>query len=308
MLETSTFPAPFTPLRRTRFGPRIVGILCAVMLAAVALVVLQPAPAAVAATTSQCDGQFNVGGEGMDCRITVENFLDLATGAASSRVTTLACSGAANVDPLPTCVGPTVTTFAELTTRADQCNGSANGGGSSMICSVTVVNTITGTATTSTAPVNQCVGSLTTGDVRACSPDPATADASVDGVTQCNGSVNGGGGSMTCTVSPSTTSNSAFAFIVNQCNDSANGGGARIVCTVDISTVVLAADTGGDTGRDTGGDTGSGAGSDSDSVALIDVLPATGADTGGALGAAALLIALGSLALALSRRFATTAS
>lgn len=304
MLETSALPALSTLLPRTRFASRIVGIICAVMLATVTLVAVQAASPAAAATSSQCDGQFNVGGEGLDCRITVENFLDLATGVASSRVTTLACSGAANVDPLPTCVGPTVTDYPELTTRADQCNGSANGGGSSMICSVTVVNTITGTATTSAAPVNQCVGSLTTGDVRACSPDPATADASVDGVTQCNGSVNGGGGSMTCTVSPSTTSNSAFAFIVNQCNDSANGGGARIVCSVDISTVVLAADTGGGTGGDTGGGTESDVGSDD----VIELLPETGADTGGALGAAALLIGLGALALVFARRFATTAS
>ena len=138
-------------------------------------------------------------------------------------------------------MGPTVTEYPELTTVADQCNGSANGGGSSMICSVTVVNTLTGDATTTPVVVNQCNGSLTTGDVRVCTPDPATADASTDGVTQCNGSVNGGGGSMTCSVSPSSTANSAFTFIVNQCNDSANGGGARIVCSVDISTVVLEA-------------------------------------------------------------------
>lgn len=226
---------------RPSLALRISGVITAGALAALALLVLQPAPPAAAATTAQCDGEFNVGGEGLDCRITVENFLDLATGEASSRVTTLACSGAANVDPLPACVGPTVTEYPELTTSADQCNGSANGGGSSMLCSVTVVNTITGDSTTMPAVINQCNDSLTTGDVRACTPDPATADASTDGVTQCNGSVNGGGGSMTCSVSPSSTSNSAFAFIVNQCNDSANGGGARIVCTVDISTVVLEA-------------------------------------------------------------------
>lgn len=280
-------------------------VLGALLLTSVALVGLQAAPPASAAVTAQCDGVFNVGGEGMSCEITVENVLDLATGVASSTVTTLSCSGAANVDPLPTCVGPTVTEYEELTTSANQCNGSANGGGSSMICSVTVVNTITGNATTSIAPVNQCVGSLTTGDVRACNPDPATTDASVDGITQCNGSVNGGGGSMTCTVSTTSTSNSAFDFLVNQCNDSANGGGALIECFVDISTVIVPA-----------------AVVEPEPEAPITpeapvtpeappvvaapptepTLPATGPEAFGLAGAAALLMALGVLGVISARR------
>lgn len=272
----------------------IVTVLAALTLASAALVAGAPAPPAAAAISSQCSGVANVGGEGLDCRVTVENFLNLATGAASSRVTTLACSGAANVDPLPTCVGPTVTEYPELTTAANQCNGSANGGGSSLLCSITVVNSITGTATTSTAPINQCNGSLTTGDVRACTPDPATTDASADGVTQCNGSVNGGGGSMTCTVAPGSTSNSAFAFLANQCNDSANGGGARIVCTVDISTVVLPAAP-----VDEGpGDEGAG----DDSPLRVEALPNTGASTAPLAALAALLLTAGIAAVLGARR------
>jgi LPXTG-motif cell wall-anchored protein len=146
--------------------------------------------------------------------------------------------------------------------------------------------------TTSAAPVNQCVGALTTGTVRACTPDPATADASVDGVTQCNGSVNGGGGSMTCSVSPSTTSNSAFDFLANQCNGSANGGGGLVECETDISTVVLASDT---TSVETGGETSAGGTGGR-------TLPNTGADAGVALGIAALLLMSGVAALAVSRR------
>ena len=75
---------------RPSLALRITGIIAAAGLATLALVTLQPVPPAAAATTAQCDGEFNVGGEGLDCRITVENFLDLATGEARSRVTTLA--------------------------------------------------------------------------------------------------------------------------------------------------------------------------------------------------------------------------
>ena len=233
--------APTKARRRTLAVSRVVSMVGALLLASAFLVVGGASSPASAAVTNQCNNILNEGGRGLECEITVENFLNLATGAESSRVTTLACSGAANENPLPTCVGPTVTEFQELTTEANQCNGTNNGGGSTMRCVLTVVTTITGNATTSIAPVNQCNGSLDTGDVRLCDPDPATEDASIDGVTQCNGSVNGGGGSMTCTVSPSTTSNSAFAFLANQCNGSANGGGETIVCEVDISNVIAPA-------------------------------------------------------------------
>ena len=258
-------------------------LLGALLLASAFLVVGGVGSPASAAVTAQCNGLVNDGGRGLECEITVENFLNLATGAENSRVTTLACTGAANEDPLPSCVGPTVTEFAELTTAANQCNGSDNGGGSTMRCSLTVINTITGGATDSIAPINQCNGSLDTGDVRACTPDPATADASIDGVTQCNGSVNGGGGSMTCTVSPATTSNSAFAFLANQCNDSANGGGETIVCEVDISTVIVPADS-------------EGPGESPETIAE------TGAETGFAVGLSAVLVAIGLAALVASRR------
>ncbi len=243
MNTTAMTKTPLTGNRR--WAPtsitRAVRLLGAILLASAFLVMGGTGSPASAAVTAQCNGILNTGGQGLDCSITVENFLNLATGAGSSTVTTLACSGAANEDPLPTCVGPTVTNYQELTTQASQCNGTNNGGGSTMNCALTVITTITGTATTSIPAINQCNGSLDTGDVRVCTPDPATADASIDGVTQCNGSVNGGGGSMTCTVSPASTSNSAFAFLANQCNDSANGGGETIVCEVDISTVIVPA-------------------------------------------------------------------
>lgn len=275
-------------------------LLGATLLAAAALVAVQAATPASAAVTSQCSGVDNTPGLGMDCTILVENFLDLATGEARSVVTTSSCSGAANVTPLPDCVGPTVTEYPELTTSASQCNDSMNGGGASMLCSITVTNTVTGTATESAAPINQCVGSLDTGTVRACDPDPATSDASVDGITQCNGSVNGGGGSMTCTVDSGSTSNSAFAFLTNQCNGSANGGGARIVCDVNVSTVIVPAAV-------VEPEPEAPPVEEAPPVVVAapptePTLPATGSETLGLAGAAALVMAFGIALVAAPRR------
>lgn len=309
MRTFTRYPARSKIGRQSHAPGRFAALVTAIALATLALVAFPAAPPAQAAVTSQCNGEHNGGDQGMECTILVENFLDVATGEARSIVTTSACSGGANVVDLPNCVGPTTTEYPELTTSANQCNDSANGGGASMLCSIRVINTITGGATASTAPINQCVGSLDTGDVHACNPNPATSDASVDGITQCNGSVNGGGGSITCTVDSNSTSNSEFAFLANQCNGSANGGGARIVCDVNVSTVIVpAAVVEPETEEPEGSDT-----PPADEAPPVDgappvveagppTLPPTGAETAGLLGAAGLLLAFGLLGVIASRR------
>jgi len=290
MVTSGLFSTSSTARGRVSFAARLVATLGALALVGVALVAVMPAAPAAAAVSTQCNGVANGGGEGLECEVTVENTLNVATGVASSLVTTIECVGMADS---VTCGLPVATPYSELTTSVDQCNGSANGGGATLRCSITVINTITGAVTTSTAPINQCVGSFV-GTGRACDPDSATEDASVNGLTQCNGTGNDTSVSMTCTVTASTTSsNSAFNFLANQCNGSSNGNGALTVCTVNMSTVVLPADTGGGGGND-GGGTGGGAGG--------GTLPNTGADTGLALGIAALLLAAGAAALAMSRR------
>ncbi len=100
--------------------------------------------ASAASAVSQCNGIANVGGEGITCTVTVTNTLNLDTGLGTSVVTVEACVGAANT--ALTCT-TTTTPSNELVTVVDQCNGSGNGGGSVVECSVSVVNNITGTAT-----------------------------------------------------------------------------------------------------------------------------------------------------------------
>jgi hypothetical protein len=97
-------------------------------------------------TVNQCNGTDNAGGQAVVCDITITNNLNMATGAVSSTVTTNDCHGAAGAPPVITCI-PLTQNFPTLTTAADQCNGSGLGGGSNVICSVTILNNITGTVT-----------------------------------------------------------------------------------------------------------------------------------------------------------------
>ncbi|MFN2569407.1 MAG: hypothetical protein ABR564_07380 [Candidatus Dormibacteria bacterium] len=197
--------------------------------------------AAIAFT--QCDSIDNAAAASVSCDVTVVNNLNLATGATSSTVsvTSTLCS------PLPgNCVtsGPTTTSSTQLVTSIDQCNGSANKGGSTVKCTANVTNNIVGNATTTPATVNQCNGSGGGGgSTMLCIPFPAsTTNADI---TQCNGSATGGGTyngeiAVNCTVSPSTTS-PALPVTINQCNGSSNGGGSSVACKAGITNNITAA-------------------------------------------------------------------
>ena len=208
---------------------RVVALIAALTLASAVLVVGGAGTPAAAATFEQCEGAFEGGGQGANCQVTVENFLDLATGDESSTVTVLACNGGANT--VTTCPGePTVQTYPFLTDVVEQCNYSVNGGGGTLHCSVVIINTIIGAGTTN---------------------------------------------------APS----------VNQCNNSVNGGGSLLECSTMITTVfVPAADEGVGLRLDGGEGENSG-----------DELAATGASTDVAALAAALTLLLGSLLLAVTR-------
>ena len=224
------------PATRTRrvlsSGLALVGLTCLVW-GAVSGAALPSAQAAPASSINQCNGTDNVGGQAVECTVTVTNNLDLATGTSSSTVTVRECHGAAHAPP--TCTIDTTSNTA-LTTSVTQCDGSGSGGGGTVTCSVGIVNNITGQATTSPATVNQCIGSGQGGGTEptlACDPLGSTTNATV---TQCNTSGNGGGGTMRvqCTVNPSTQT-SALPVTVDQCNGSGNGGGATVTCTVQIT-------------------------------------------------------------------------
>jgi hypothetical protein len=105
-------------------------------------------------------------------------------------------------------------------------NGVDNTGGLGLICQVTVVNTITGTGGTSRTTVRECHGAA--GDpTAACTTKVSIMSRLVTKVTQCNDSINGGGGTLRCSVKVTNNfvgrSTGATAATVNQCVGSGDG-------------------------------------------------------------------------------------
>ena len=105
--------------------------------------------------------------------------------------------------------------------------------GLGLICQVTVVNTITATGGSASVTVHECHGAAGAPNA-ACTDKTTVLTAPVTAVTQCNYSINGGGGTLRCSVK--VTNNfvgldpGATAATVNQCVGSAGGGGIKIVC------------------------------------------------------------------------------
>jgi hypothetical protein len=189
-----------------------------------------PASAATIAPTTTCNNALGNGGA--VCEVTVVNTITPTGGSAV--VTVRECTGSAGV-PATACTN-TTTPLSHAVTGVTQCNGSINGGGGTLLCSVFVTNNFVGFNPSVTAvTVNQCVGSVTTGTVMVCSPYPATTTGAT--ITQCNGSGNGGGTSLTCTASG--TQSAGLVVKINQCNGSTNGGGTRTVCSARMLNNVV---------------------------------------------------------------------
>jgi hypothetical protein len=120
--------------------------------------------------------------------------------------------------------GATAATKIAPTTTCS--NGVDNTGGLGLICQVTVVNTITGTGGTSRTTVRECHGAA--GDpTAACTTKVLNMSRLVTKVTQCNDSINGGGGTLRCSVKVTNNfvgrSTGATAVTVNQCVGSGDG-------------------------------------------------------------------------------------
>ncbi len=86
---------------------------------------------------------------------------------------------------------------------ATQCNGEQNGGGTQVACTVTVVNYVTSTGTISnvapsTVVITRCVGASGPVSTLTCTTTTLTSTEPVVLVQQCNGSANGGGGTVRC--------------------------------------------------------------------------------------------------------------
>lgn len=235
----------------------IFALLFVVTLVSLAFVAM-PISASAQTSLSQCNGTDNVGGQAVECHYTVTN--NLNGSATSSTVTLTECHGAANDPPTLVCT-PSTTSSTDLVTAIDQCNGSGNGGGGTVTCTVDVINNITATVIATAATVNQCNASGTGGGTAPtvlCDPFPANTTGAT--VTQCNESGNGGGGTqrVQCTVDSDSTTTALLTVTINQCNGSGNGGGATVTCRAGLTNNITAPSTGGGGGGGTGGGTGGG--------------------------------------------------
>jgi hypothetical protein len=205
-------------------------ILAAAMLISTGIFEGQVASAAVSApAVAQCNPPAIPTGAGFEvsCDVTVVNNVT-AAGATSSTVTATECEAAAGVLPPSGCT-TTVTTSTQLVTSVNQCNGIVNGGGSNVICNVSVIDNVPSGSPTSGVSIYQCVGSGAGGGSTPlnCGVSGSTFASTVN---QCNGSANGGGadGRVTCSV---TGDAMTLPVTINQCNGSANGGGSTVTCT-----------------------------------------------------------------------------
>jgi hypothetical protein len=221
-------------------------------------VLLSASPVAAAhtiATTTTCGNALGVdlGGRGLICDITIVNTVTPTGGSAV--VTVHECFGSAGSPIDGSGIGgfacdDTTTSLTQPVTTVNQCNGSINGGGGVLRCSVIVTTNFTGGVSpgATAATVNECVGSGAGGTVGAnfhCTPYPATTDSA--SITQCNGSANGltltSPVGLTCTATG--TMASGLAVTITQCNGSNNGGGALVVCSANMVNNAVAAPASG---------------------------------------------------------------
>ena len=113
--------------------------------------------------------------------------------------------------------GAAAATIAATTTCA---NGVDNTGGLGLICEVTVVNHFTAGGGTATVTVRECHGAAGAPEA-GCTTTTNDLTGPVTAVTQCNDSINGGGGTLRCSVDVTNeftgATSTATAVTVNQC-------------------------------------------------------------------------------------------
>lgn len=122
----------------------------------------------------------------------------------------------------------------------NQCNGIAPTAGLEVTCDTSVTNHLnlaTG-AKSSTVKVTVCQGAANAKPTCATPTTTSFTDLTTS-VTQCNGSVLGGGGVIICSVEVAnviTGTATTTTATVNQCNGSGQGGGVAVICNPTAST------------------------------------------------------------------------
>jgi hypothetical protein len=182
----------------------------------------------------------------------------IATGAAHHGLLALVLRGLLVIALLvPVSLITISPAFAGTTIAATTTCGMGLGdlGGRGLICEVTIVNSVTTAGGTSTVTVRECLGSAgaptdgSGGGGFPCSTVTSVLTVPVTAVTQCNDSINGGGGTLRCSVQVTNNfvgvSPGSTAVSVNQCVGSGASGiaGQTINCDPFPATTTSAAIT-----------------------------------------------------------------
>lgn len=217
--------------------------------------------AIIGSSVDQCNSTGSVGGDTITCTVTITNNFafnaatpDTPTGLATI-VTEIMCTGSA------ICPTGGTTTSSTPVTVISQCNNTGLGGASTVTCTVTVTNNLTGfpigAAIDSTVTQCQSPGGVTTLTCVATPPGNTrvgTAGPGAQSVTQCNAS-GGAGGTMTCTVTAPPSQDTGMPIRIEQCNASGPTGASTVTCTATITNnfidSIAALPTGGTSGGPT---------------------------------------------------------
>ena len=187
-------------------------------------------PPAFAAPIDQCNstGAVGEGATTTTCTVTITNNFTYSTADPSTPVgsATIVTDEASTTSPTP------VTSVA-------QCNGSGLGDASTVTCTVSVTNNLTGypLGVAITAGILQCQNSGTA-DPECTATPPGDDQAGSGGpggqsVNQCNDS-GGSGGTMTCTATAPPSRSTGLPTTINQCNGSGFTGASTVTCTATI--------------------------------------------------------------------------
>lgn len=284
--------------------------------------------AAVISSVNQCNDAGTVGGATITCAVTVTN--NFAYNAATPSeptglatiVTSVSCPAAAGCP-----VGGTITSTTPVTSIT-QCDSSGLGSASTVNCTATVTNNLTGYPTGSAivAGISQCQnpGKVTT---ETCTATPAGNSQTGSGgpggqsVSQCNSS-GGAGGTLTCTVTAPASRSTGLPTTITQCNASGTTGASTVTCTATITNNFLSATTGSATtttttttttahaATTTGGSGASGAasggpvapGQSGPAAGSAATLAQTGVNVAPLVAAGVFLIGIGGFLAAITRR------
>jgi hypothetical protein len=189
---------------------------------------------------SECNNVGTVGGNTISCTITVVNNFTYNPGTPADP------TGLATITTLIACTAPVVcgttgtTTSVDPVTGITQCDTAGIGGASTVTCTATVTNNLTGypVGAAIVPAVSQCQNPLLTTTVNCTAVPAGNTQAGSGGPggqseTQCNSS-GGAGGTMTCTATAPPSQSTGLPTTIDQCNGSGPTGASTVTCTVTI--------------------------------------------------------------------------